>query len=158
MAQASNNPFDFSKLFPQFDSKTFIDQFQQSLQQLKLPNIDSDAVIEAQRKNLEALTAANRTAIEGTQQLFDQQAKLFEQAFTEASTAINNVSKAKDAQSAAQMQTALVKTAFEKAMANSKEISDLIQNTQVQVSETVKKRIAEGMDEIKTAIAEAAKN
>ena len=53
---------DMTKLMSDFDMSKLTDQFQQFMQQYKLPGVDVDALMAGQRKNMEALTNANRVA------------------------------------------------------------------------------------------------
>jgi len=75
MADNPFNPFanvDFSK----FD-------FSKTMGDLKIPGFDVQAIMDAQRKNIEALTAANQTAVQGMQAGAQQQAEILSQAMNE---------------------------------------------------------------------------
>src|SRR3546814_7135371 len=49
----------------------------------KLPNVDVDAVVAAQKKNIEALTSANQLAVEGMQAIAKRQAEILRQTVEE---------------------------------------------------------------------------
>jgi hypothetical protein len=55
---------------------TVID-FSKLIEQVKLPGFDMASVIETQRKNIDALTAANQLAYDGMQALMQKQAEMF---------------------------------------------------------------------------------
>ena len=96
-AQAkTGNPFldgdfgdfmDFSKMdFSKMDFGKFAEQF-------KMPGVDSKALIEAQRKNVEAMTQANRVALEGVQAIAQRQAEILRQAMEESSKVMRELAK-----------------------------------------------------------------
>ena len=67
------NPFaamDFSK----FDLGKF--DVTKMLGDVKIPGFDMQASMDAQRKNIEALTAANQTAVQGMQAVAQRQAEI----------------------------------------------------------------------------------
>src|SRR5258706_15769479 len=53
------------------------------LEQFKLPGVDLHAVLEARRKDVEALTQANRIAYENMQALAKREAEILQQTMTE---------------------------------------------------------------------------
>jgi hypothetical protein len=55
----------------------------QLLEQFKIPGVDVSALIEARRKDIEAVVTANRQAYEGTQLLAQRQAEMLQEAITE---------------------------------------------------------------------------
>ena len=54
--------FDVSKLLKEFDPSKVVAEFSNALKQYKLPNVDLDSIVASQKKNVEALTSANRAA------------------------------------------------------------------------------------------------
>ena len=66
------NPFmnvDMTKFMTDFAPSKMADQFAKFAGAYKLPEMDVDSLVEAQRKNIEALTAANQAAVEGVQEI-----------------------------------------------------------------------------------------
>ena len=58
---------DYKNPFADMDVQKMMGEF-------KLPNVDVDAVVAAQKKNIEALTSANQLAVEGMQAIARRQA------------------------------------------------------------------------------------
>jgi phasin family protein len=119
---------------------------------LKVPGFDFDVVFAAQQKNFEAVTAANRVAVEGLQTVAKRQAELFQasvDAFQKASTDLMATTEVNDR---AVKQAELTKTAFETGLANAQELSDLVSKSTTETLAVVNKRVAEGIDEVQTAI------
>lgn len=80
---SSPNPFNpFAAMdFSKFDLGKF--DVTKMLGDVKIPGFDMQAVMDAQRKNIEALTAANQTAVQGMQAGAQQQAEILSQAMNE---------------------------------------------------------------------------
>ena len=57
--------FDFPTRIGALDPKKMMEEFNKVLSQYQLPGLDVSAMLEMQRKNVEALGAANRAAFDG---------------------------------------------------------------------------------------------
>jgi len=148
----TTNPFDMSNLFQQFDPAAMTKQIQDMFGSYQIPNVDMSALMQAQSKNMQALTAANRAAIEGTQALLQRQAEMVQQALAEATEAAKSIAGSGSPQAAAAEQTKVVELAFEKAIANAAEISDMVKKTQDETTKVVSARITESLEELKSSI------
>lgn len=147
-----NNPFDFSRFFLNYDPQAFFNQLQSGFSAYQLPNVDTRALIEAQKKNVDALVAANKAAIAGAQELLRQQGAMLQQAMADATEAARSLSGTTSPQDLAEKQMELVQTAFEKALASSTELSELVRKNQDEITNLVTQRVTEGLKEIKEAI------
>ena len=85
-----------------------------------------NAIIASQQKNLDALTAANQTAIQGIQAVVTRQAEIMQQTMTATASAIEALTKSGSPQDATAKQAELVKSTFEKALADMTEIAEKI--------------------------------
>src|SRR5512132_3480708 len=65
MATDAQSFFDVTKLLKEFDPGKVVAEFSNALKQYKLSGVDLDSLVASQKKNLEALTSANRVAFEG---------------------------------------------------------------------------------------------
>lgn len=148
----TNNPFDFSSLFASYDPQALLKQIQSGFTAYQVPNVDTSALIESQKKNVEALVAANKAALAGTQELFKQQAEMLQQSMTDATEAAIALAGSSSPQVLAEKQTELVQVAFEKALANSTKLSEMVKKNQDEFSSTVNQRVTENLQEIKEAI------
>src|SRR5271154_4346624 len=83
-----------------------------------LPGVDMQAVMSSQRKNMEALTEANKLALEGMQAVFKRQAEILKQSMEEGTAASREMTVSGSPQDTVAKQTDLAKSAFEKALAN----------------------------------------
>ena len=96
--------------------------FTKYLADLKFPNLDIEAYIAAQRKNVEALSQANRTAYDGLQAIAKRQIEIVRQSLDQASAAAREVVEPGTPQDKAAKQAELAKV----SKANS-EAFDLLQ-------------------------------
>src|SRR5690554_5409269 len=85
---------------------------------LKFPVVGFDTVVETQRKNIEALTAANQTAFEGVQALFQRQAEVVRSSVEELTKATTDLWSTASPEEKAAKQAELVKKSYESAVAN----------------------------------------
>ncbi len=141
--------FDVSKLLKEFDPSKVVAEFSNALKQYKLPNVDLDSVVASQKKNVEALTSANRVAFEGLQAVARRQAEILQETMNEASKAVDALAKAGSPQDIAAKQAELTKSAFERALSNMRELAELVAKSNQDAANTVNSRIAASLDEIK---------
>ncbi len=135
------NPFfdiDFSKLMSDF----------------QMPGIEVDALVAAQRRNIEALNAANKLALEGVQAVAKRQAEIFQQTMAEVDLAVKQMMATAPEARVAQ-NADLIKLAIEKAIANMTELSEMVAKSNKEAFEVINQRVAESLDELKAAMAKA---
>ncbi|MCW2243764.1 phasin family protein [Azospirillum canadense] len=142
--QSSGNPF------LEFDVSKVLGDF-------KVPGLDVDAILASQRKNIEAVTAANQLAIEGLQAVLRRQAEIVRASVEEAGSYVNQVAAAGTPEEKAAKQAELVKVAFEKALSNIKELAELVAKSNTEAADVLSKRVSESLDEVKAAIAKTGK-
>jgi phasin family protein len=108
-----------------------------------------DAFVAASRKNMETLSAANRIALEGAQAVARRHMEIMQQSMTEMTEAMKAMASLEAPQAKAAKQAELLKTAYEHAVANMKELSDLIQHSNGEALALINQRFVEAMDEVK---------
>jgi phasin family protein len=155
VSDKTQNPFDFSEFFTPIDPKSLLDQWQQVFSNTPMPHVDTSALFQAQSKNLYALIAANQAVMAGARNLLQRQSELMKEAMDEASEAMQNMGKISDSNEAAVKQTELVQAAFEKALSNTKEISDMITRNYQEAADEINQRFSESLEEIKNAVTES---
>jgi phasin family protein len=126
--------FDFTKMFAE----------------MKLPALPNmDAFVNANRRNMETLSAANRIALEGAQAVARRHMEIMQQSMGEMTEAMKAMSTLDAPQAKAAKQAELLKSAYEHAVSNMKELSDLIQHANGEAVALINKRFVEAMDEVK---------
>ena len=118
------------------------------MEQFKIPGVDLGAVVEARRKDIEALTQANQQAYQGMQALAQRQAEILKETMSEWQTSMQGM-MGKNPGDIAAKQVALATEAFEKALANMRELSEIASRSQIQALETVNKRFQENLQELR---------
>src|SRR5215213_10647057 len=100
------------------------------LADFRLPGMpDMEALAAAQRRNLEALSQANRVALEGAQAVARRHMEILQQSMSEMTEAMRQLTSQDAPQAKATRQAEMMKTAYEKAVGNMKELADLIQKS-----------------------------
>ena len=126
-------------------------EFTKFFAEMKLPALpDMESFLSASRKNLESLSAANRVALEGAQAVARRHMEIMQQSMAEVTEAMKAMSSIEAPKAKAAKQAELVKAAYERAVANMKELADLIQHSNAEALSLINKRFAEAMDEVKT--------
>lgn len=124
------------------------------LSDFRLPAMpDVESLAAAQRRNFEALSAANRIALEGAQAVARRHMEILQQSMAELTDAVRAASASGSPQDKASSQAELVKATYGRAVANMQEIADLIQKSNGEALALLNKRFAEAMDEVKGLIA-----
>lgn len=121
------------------------------LADFRMPGMpDMEALASAQRRNLEALSAANRVALEGAQTVARRHMEFMQSAMSEMTDAMRGLSSQEPPQAQATRQAELMKSAYEKAVANMRELAELIQKTNTEALAPLNRRFVEAVEEVKT--------
>lgn len=141
--------FDMSKFM---DPTKFMD-LSKIMAEYKLPGIDMESVLAAQRKNIEALTAANQLAVEGMQAVMRRQAEILRQTMEESSSMMTEMLAAGTPEDKIAKQADILKAAFEKALANMKELAEMVAKSNTEAAEVLSNRMKDNLEEIKATMA-----
>jgi len=128
-----------------------------ALGEFKAPGVDIDAIMAAQRRNIEAVTAANQLAFEGLQAVVRRQTEILRQSMEEAGSMVSDLMAAGSPEDKAAKQAELIKATFEKALANMKELSEMVAKSNTEAADVLSKRVSESLDEVKAAMAKSGK-
>jgi phasin family protein len=110
-------------------------------------SLDVEAVMAAQRKNLEALTQANQLAVQGFQEMAKRQVEIARSAMDEASALVRTWTETGTAEERLQKQAAYAKQALDKSVENTRELVELAGKTQSEAFEVLNKRFTESLEE-----------
>ena len=131
---------------PEFDVKKLLGN-------LKVPAMpDVEVVLAAHKRNLEALTEANRVALEGAQVVARRHMEILQETMAGLSDTLKDLSSTQTPTSRAAKQTELLKKAYENAVANTKELGDLIQKSNSEAMSKLNTRFSEAMTEMKALL------
>lgn len=143
MARLPEYPFEFD--------------FEKMVREFRVPGVDVEAVMASQRRNIDALTQANRLALEGVQALYKRQIEIMRQTIEETASNARSIAEAGSPQEGAARQTQQVKEGFERALANSRELSEIVSKSNSEAFDLLNKRFSAMLDEVREHIAKAKK-
>jgi len=139
-------------------AKTAAEDFTKLFTGLKLPPIpDSEALLAASRRNMEALSAANRIALEGAQAVAKRHMEIMQQTMAELGEQIRALATVEPPAAKAARQADMLKLSYERAVSNTKELTDLIQHANAEAVGALNTRFTEALDEVKQLAAKATK-
>lgn len=119
----------------------------------KFPAMDFDKMVQAQQKNVTALVEANKVAVAGYQDLYKKQMALFEATLAATKDQMADLQGQPLTAESASKSVEQLKAAFEKALADVKELAEMAQKANVGAFDIVKARMDEVMAELKAATA-----
>ena len=135
-------PVDFSKAFDPF-------QVAKTLVGAKAPGGDMQAVMESQRKNLEALQKAQQVAFGGTLALLQRQADMLRETLEEVTRTTQEAAKGASPEELATQQSAAFQSAMDKGFGILRELTEGIAKANSETFEVINKRFSEGIAEIR---------
>ena len=116
------------------------------IKQFKLPGIDASAVLESRRKDIEALAAANTTALTGMQSLGQKQMEILSATMTRLQSLVTQPGQGIPASGEA------VQQALHKALADMQELAETAYRAQADSYAVISKRVAENVEELKALL------
>jgi phasin family protein len=151
MAKTETTKNGFADVAKAFDmTKAFdVTNMTKAFGEMRLPGIDVEAVAASQRKNLEAFTQANQLAVEGAQSLARRQVEIVRQAVDEASQALREWTEAGAPEDRIAKSVELSKAAYEKGIANARELTELAAKASTDVFSVIARRFSESFDELR---------
>ena len=120
----------------------------------KIPFFNFEALMAAQRKNIEAMTSINQAAFEGALSLMQSQAELLSQSFSEGTNLVQAIMTCKTPEEKAIRQAEASKAAVDKCLANARDITETLTKCNTQAMETVSNRLSEGLQELQEIMKE----
>ena len=125
------------------------------LAEFRLPGLpDMEQLAAAQRRNFEALSGANKAALEGAQAVARRHTEILQQSMSEMTQAMQSMAGAQDPEARATKQAEMLKSAYERAVGNMREVADLIQKSNTEALQLLNQRFTEAMGEVKAMTAE----
>jgi phasin family protein len=120
------------------------------IEQFKLPGIDLNAMMEARRKDIEALAAANRTALEGAQTLVQKQAEILRSTMDQLQSLVKHMTTTGTLTPASTGE--VVQQALQKAFASMQELAETAYKSQSEAFAVVNRRVQENIQEVKALL------
>jgi phasin family protein len=128
MAQSDFTKYDFTKLF------------------------DVKALLDIQKKNIEAFAEANKLAFEGFQAAGQRQTEILSQIIGDTSSIVKEITAENTPQERVIRQAELVKNAYEKSVTNWRELAGIIGESGKEATDILHDRVGSSLTELKSAL------
>jgi len=119
------------------------------IEQFKLPGVDMSAIMEARRKDIEALVQANKAAYESMQAMAHKQTEMLTQAMQDIQSAVKEAASGKGGLPDPKKQAELARDAWKKTLADMKDLADMARKSQSDAMAGLTQRAAQSIEELK---------
>lgn len=136
-----------SRNFPFFEN-----EFLKTMTQFSVPTLDVETMVATQRKNVEAFAAANRLAVEGVQAVMRRQLEIFRQTVDDTAGTLRELGQAQGPQERVAKQIELMKSAYDQALENMRELSDMMRRSNAEAADLIKDRVDDSLEELKKTV------
>ena len=148
----TGNPFLDADFGSGMDFGKFAEQFKLP-EQFKFSGVDSEALIENQRRNLEAVTKANQVAFEGAQAVVQYQVEIVRRTMDETTKAVQEMSKPVKIEDVWAKQAELLKGVYEHGLANLRALTEMSTKVNAEAADLLTHRVSDSLGELKVAFA-----
>ena len=132
--------------------KTILDMFADMGKQMRMPQIDYEALLESHRKNIDAMQRSAAVLAEGGRAVFAKQQEILSEVMQETRQLIADFKPTGSAQEVAAKQAELARRAFEATVKNTKDIAELIRKSSSEAPKIIFERMRESVAEARAAI------
>lgn len=131
--------------------ESFIDMFSRLGQELKMPRVDIDAILDHHRKNLEALQKSASAATSGASTLMSRQGQMLQELLHEISDAAQTLRNSGNSGEIMSKQAEFARRSFETAVKNAGETADIMRKSGEESLDILRARIRESLEEIRNS-------
>lgn len=139
MATKNTNPIDMTNAFGDLTKM---------LEQFKVPGVDTKEIVEARRKDIDALVQANQAIYDGMQALANKQGELLKAAMEDIQSAVKGAPSGVGVGDPGK-QGELARKAYEKVLSDMKDLAEIARESQADAMAEITKRGTEHLDEVK---------
>jgi phasin family protein len=132
--------------------QNFTDMFKKFGEQLKVPSFDMTKIMEHHQKNLEAMTKSWQAVAGGAGEVAQKQRTIFEAAMKDMAEMAQAYKPGGSPQDVMAKQTEFAKKAVEAAIANTRDIAELVQKSSTEALRIVQDRMKESYEEIRASV------
>ncbi|MFD1983010.1 phasin family protein [Mesorhizobium newzealandense] len=131
------------------ESDSFMDMFGKFGRDLKVPNVDVEAILAHHRKNIEALEKSARAGAAGASSLLSRQREMLQDTLREVTEMAQSYRAPGNPQELMAKQTEFARKSFEAALKNAGEVAELVKKSGTESVDILRTRIKEAMEEIR---------
>jgi phasin family protein len=117
----------------------------------QVPGFDVNTVVDIQRRNVEALTAANQTIAQGLQTVVQRQGEIARQSVKQFQDLVSFKPSSTSVTETLVKQIDVAKTAYEKNVTNARELGDIVAKVGLEAADILSRRVVASLDEVKAA-------
>ena len=132
--------------------QNFTDMFTKLGEQLKIPPFDMTKIMEHHQKNLEAMSKSWQAVASGASEIASKQREIVQQAVQDVTAMVQEYRPGGSAQEIMAKQTEFAKKAMEAAIANTRDIAELVQKSSAEAFKVVQDRMKESYEEIRASV------
>jgi phasin family protein len=140
----SISPTDATTAAPAPSFNSFAKLFQ-------VPGFDVNTIVDIQRRNVEALTAANQTIAQGLQTVVQRQGEIARQSVKQFQDLVSFKPSSTSVTETLVKQIDVTKTSYEKNVTNARELGDLVAKVGLEAADILSRRVVASLDEVKAA-------
>ena len=129
--------------------QNFTDMFQKLGEQLKVPSFDMTKIMEHHQKNIDAMGRSWQAMASGATAVANKQREIFEGAMKEIAEMARDYKPGGSPQEMFTKQTEFGKKAMEAAIANTRDITELVQKSGTDALKIIQERMQESYEEIR---------
>jgi phasin family protein len=132
--------------------QNFTDMFTKLGEQLKIPSFDMTKIMEHHQKNLEAMSKSWQAVASGASEIASKQRTIVQQAVQDVTAMVQEYKPGGSAQEIMAKQAEFAKKAMEAAIANTRDIAELVQKSSAEAFKIVQDRMKESYEEIRAGV------
>ena len=132
--------------------QNFTDMFKNLGEQLKIAPFDMTKIMEHQQKNLDAMAKSWQAMAGAANEIAQKQRAIFEQAVKDVTAMVQEYKPGGSPQEIMAKQAEFAKKAMEAAIANTRDIAELVQKSSTEAFKIVQDRMKESYEEITSSV------
>jgi phasin family protein len=133
-------------------TQAFTDMFRKMGEQLKVPSFDMTRMMEQHQKNLDAMTRSWQAMTSGATAVASKQREIFEATVKDITEMAKDFKPTGSPQEIMTKQAEFAKKAMEAAIANTRDIAELVQKSGTEAVTIIHARMKESYDEIRSGL------
>jgi phasin family protein len=131
------------------ETESILDMFSKLGSEMKLPKVDVEAVLNHNRKNLEALQKSVQASAAGASSLVAKQREMLQQALSEVADLAQSYRAGGDPSELMSKQAEFARKSFETAVKNAGEVAEIVRKSGEESIDILRERMRESMEEIR---------
>ena len=132
--------------------QNFTDMFKKLGEQFKVPQFDMAKIMEQQQKNVDALTRSWQSAAAGASAVAAKQREILEAAVKQVTEMAKEYTPTGNPQEIFAKQGEFAKKAMEAAIANTKDLAELVQKSSTEAMQIIQQRMKDSFEEIRSGL------